>query len=391
MNNFLFKTFIPNWENTEDPAVRDRYGRLAGFVGILSNALLCIMKIAAGIFSGSIAILADGINNLADSASSIITLAGFKLASIPGDEKHPYGHARYEYVAGLIVSFLIMLVGFELLKSSASKILHPQPLTFSWTVAAVLVLSILMKLWQAAFNRAAGRRIGSLTLTATAADSRNDVLATSGVLISLLVGHFAQVNLDGWIGLAVALFIIWSGIGLIRDTISPLLGEAPDWELVKQIERIAMSCDGVLGLHDLEVHNYGPRKTFASIHVEVDAAVDVMCSHDLVDHIEKRVRDTLHINITVHMDPVNVDDPHRQPLTKLIQEAVDAHPDFLSFHDLRTVTAESHTRVLFDVAVKPDCRLTEEEILRYFNQKLAEYDDTFCAAVEIDRNYIKLN
>ncbi|MBR4862444.1 MAG: cation transporter [Firmicutes bacterium] len=391
MNNFLFRTLVRDWENTADPAVRDRYGRLAGFVGILSNALLCFMKIAVGIFSGSIAIIADGINNLADGASSVITLIGFKMSAKPEDQEHPYGHARYEYVAGLIVSFLIILVGFELLKSSLDKILHPAPLSFSWPVAAVLVLAILIKLWQAAFNRAAGKRIDSMTLLATAADSRNDVISTTAVLVSLLIGHFAQVNLDGWMGLAVALFIIWSGIGLVRDTISPLLGEAPDSELVQQIEQTAMSYSGVLGIHDLAVHNYGPGKIFASLHVEVDSVVDAMASHDLADSIEKRLREELHINITVHMDPVRVNDPNREPLKELLQQAIDAQPGFISFHDLRTVTGPTHTNVIFDVVVSQDCTLSEEEILRYFNQKLAEYDETFLASVEIDRCYITQN
>ena len=391
MNNFLFRHFIKDYENVTDPAVRDRYGRLAGIVGILSNALLCVIKIGAGLFSGSIAIIADGINNLADSASSVVTLAGFRLASIPGDEEHPYGHARYEYLAGLIVSFLIILVGFELGKTSVSKILHPEPLLFSWTAAAVLLLSIFGKLWQASFNRAAGRRISSMTLIATAADSRNDVIATSAVLASLVIGYFAEVNLDGWMGLAVAAFIVWSGIGLVRDTISPLLGEAPDSELVQQIESIAMSYDGVLSLHDLEVHNYGPGKIFASIHIEVDAAVDIMVSHDLVDSIEKHLRDQLNINITAHMDPVQIDHPDRMPLTMLIREAVNSKPEFLDFHDLRTVSGPTHTSVIFDVVVSQDCRLTEEEVHRYFNRKLSEYDEAFCADVKIDRNYIKFS
>ena len=298
MNNFLFRHFVKDYQNVTDPAVRDRYGRLAGFVGIFSNVLLCLMKVGAGLLSGSIAIIADGINNLADGASSVITLIGFKLAARPEDEEHPYGHARYEYVAGLIVSFLIMLVGFELLKSSAGKILHPSPLSFSWPVAAVLVLSILIKLWQASFNRAAGRKIDSMTLIATAADSRNDVIATSAVLVSLVAGYLGGVNLDGWMGLAVALFIIWSGIGLVRDTISPLLGEAPDSELVRQIERIACSHDGVRGIHDLAVHNYGPGKIFASVHLEVEDSVDVIKGPELVERIEKQLRDELNLTVT---------------------------------------------------------------------------------------------
>jgi len=389
MGTFLFKTFIKNHEDVKNPKVRDAYGRLAGLVGILSNLLLCLMKVAVGLISGSIAIVADGINNLADGGSAVITLLGFKLASLPEDEDHPYGHARYEYLSGLAVSIIIILVGFELVKTSVDKVLHPTPLEFSWTVVLVLAIAIAIKIWQAMFNLSAGRKIDSMTLIATGADSRNDVISTSAVLASLLIGHFAQVQLDGYMGVIVALFIMWSGIGLVRETISPLLGEAPDSELVRRIESLATGYDGVLGIHDLEVHNYGPGKIFASIHIEVDAAVDVMISHDLVDNIEKRLREDLAINITAHLDPVNVSDPKRIPLTRLLQSAIEEVPDFLSFHDLRIVAGPTHTNVIFDVVVCHSCKMSEAEILRYFNMKLSEYDDTFFAAINIDKSYIR--
>lgn len=389
MNEILFKTFIKNHDDVKNPAVRDAYGKLAGIVGIMSNALLCVMKIAIGLISGSIAIIADGVNNLADGGSSVITLLGFKLASMPEDEDHPYGHARYEYLSGLVVSFIIILVGFELLKSSIDKILNPTPLEFSWTVVLVLVLAILIKIWQAVFNISAGKKIDSLTLMATGADSRNDVISTTVVLVSLLIGHFAEVQLDGFMGVLVALFIMWSGISLVRETISPLLGEAPDSELVQEIESIAMSYDGVLGIHDLEVHNYGPGKIFASVHIEVDSAVDVMVSHDLVDNIEQRLRTDLNINITAHLDPVNVSDPNRAPLTELLRDAIAEVPEFLSFHDLRIVSGPTHTNVIFDVVVSHDCKMPESEILRFFNQKLSTYNDTFFAAINIDKSYIR--
>ncbi|MGN0713820.1 MAG: cation diffusion facilitator family transporter, partial [Anaerovoracaceae bacterium] len=290
MGTFLFRHFIKNYEDVKDPHVRDSYGKLAGVVGIISNVVLCLMKVAVGLIAGSIAIVADGINNLADSASSVITLVGFKLAAMPEDEEHPYGHARYEYLSSLAVSVIIILVGFELGKSSLDKILHPTPLDFSWTVVLVLVIAIAIKVWQALFNVSAGKRIDSMALIATGADSRNDVIATSAVLISLLIGNFCSVQIDGYMGAAVALFIIWSGISLVRETISPLLGEAPDGELVKQIEEITMSYEGALGIHDLVVHNYGPGKIFASLHIEVDASEDVMVSHDLIDNIEHRLQ-----------------------------------------------------------------------------------------------------
>lgn len=390
MGKILFKTFIKDYENVKNPAVRDAYGKLAGAVGIFSNGLLCLMKIIVGLISGSIAIVADGINNLADASSSVITLAGFKLAAMPEDDEHPYGHARYEYLSGLVVSFIIILVGVELAKSSVEKILHPTPLEFSWTVVGVLAAAILIKVWQALFNISAGKKIDSLTLMATGADSRNDVISTSVVLLSLLIGHFFDLTIDGYMGVLVALFIIWSGIGLVRETISPLLGEAPDSELVRQIETITMEYEGVLGIHDLAVHNYGPGKIFASIHIEVDAAVDIMVSHDLVDNIEHRLQHDLHINITAHMDPVNVSDPNRVPLSELIRDTIAGMDGVLSFHDLRIVPGPTHTNVIFDIVLSSDCKLSQETITKALNEKISAYNDTFFAVIDYDKSYVHL-
>ena len=362
MGNFLFKKFIKNYEDVKNPKVRDSYGKLAGIVGIISNLLLCAMKMLVGFFSGSIAIVADAVNNLADASSSVITLAGFKLASLPEDEEHPYGHARIEYIAGVVVSLIIIIVGVELGKSSFDKILHPEPLEFSIYVVIVLLLAICIKIWQALFNISAGKKINSVTLIATGADSRNDVIATTAVLISIVAGYIFNVHIDGYIGILVALFIIWSGINLVRETISPLLGEAPDPELVKEIEDITLNYDGVIGIHDLVVHNYGPGKIFASLHIEVDASEDVMGSHDLIDNIEHRLQKDLNINITVHMDPVKTDDPNRAPLSDLIRETISGLPGVLSFHDLRFVAGRTHTNVIFDVVVPYSLPWNDEEI-----------------------------
>ena len=388
MTHFLFKKFIPNYEDVKDPQVRDSYGKLAGIVGIVSNSLLCLMKIIIGAISGSIAILADGINNLADASSSVITLAGFKLASMPEDKEHPYGHARIEYLAGMLVSIIIILVGVELGKSSIDKILNPQLPEFSWTAVLVLVLAILIKIWQALFNIAAGKKIHSLTLIATGTDSRNDVISTTAVLISLFLGHYLQLEIDGYMGGAVALFIIWSGISLVRETISPLLGEAPDPELVKQIEAITMSYDGVLGVHDLAVHNYGPGKIFASIHIEVDASVNIMVSHDLVDNIEHRLARDLHIHIVAHMDPINVDDPNRAPLSEIISDTIGSMKGITSFHDLRIVPGPTHTNVIFDLVLEPDCPIEEETITRTLTEKVQAYNPSFQVVIDFDRNYV---
>lgn len=387
MGNFLFKWFIKNYENTRDPKVRDDYGKLAGIVGIISNTILCTMKILIGLISGSISIVADGINNLADGASSIITLLGFKLASLPEDEEHPYGHARIEYIAGMAVSVMILIVGFELGKSSLEKIITPEPLEFSWTVVIVLLIAIAIKVWQAIFNISTGKKINSLALIATGTDSRNDVISTVVVLLGILIGHFFNVMVDGYFGLAVAVFILWSGVSLIKETISPLLGEAPDEELVSQIEAMAMAYDGAIGIHDLIVHNYGPGKVFASMHIEVDSSVDVMESHDLIDIIEKKLSESLNILLTIHMDPVDINNPYREPLTHILNDVLREIPGALGFHDLRIVPGTTHTNVIFDVVLSHECELSQKEISDILKQKVSEFNSSFLCVIEYDMNY----
>lgn len=389
MSDFLFKKFVKDFENVKDPKVRDSYGKLAGIVGIISNGILCAMKIIIGLISGSIAIVADGINNLADASSSIITLIGFKLSALPEDEEHPYGHARIEYLAGTAVSIMIILVGFELGKSSIDKILHPAPLDFSPVVVIVLLLAIAVKIWQALFNIKTGKRIDSLALIATGADSRNDVISTVVVLIGILIGHFSGLQLDGYFGIAVALFILWSGISLVKETVSPLLGEAPDPDLVKSIEDMAFSFDGVLGIHDLVVHNYGPGKIFASIHIEVDSQVDVMISHDLVDNIEKTISRDLNILLTAHMDPVNIKDPRREPLKEIIERTISNIDGALSFHDLRIIPGNTHTNVVFDVVLHPQCEISKNDISSALIDAVHKFDPTFECVPEFDTSYVK--
>lgn len=388
MGDFLFKKFIKDYENVKNPRVRDSYGKLAGIVGILSNLLLCIMKMLVGFISGSIAIVADAVNNLADASSSVITLAGFKLASMPEDKEHPYGHARIEYIAGMVVSLIIIVVGVELGKSSFEKILHPEPLEFSIYIVIVLLLAIAIKIWQAMFNVAAGKKINSLTLIATGTDSRNDVIATSAVLLSIITGYIFDIHIDGYMGVVVALFIIWSGISLVRETISPLLGEAPDPELIKEIEDIVFSHDGVIGIHDLVVHNYGPGKIFASIHIEVDSSIDVMISHDLVDNIECQLQKDLNIFATAHMDPVNLKDPNRDPLSHVIEDAIADLDGVLNFHDLRIVPGHTHTNVVFDVVLSPECRISHEQVDDAICSKVKEYNPTFSCVINYDISYV---
>lgn len=390
MGNFLAKIFVKDYKNTSDPKVRERYGKFAGVVGIISNAILCAMKIIIGLISGSIAIVADGINNLADASSSIITLVGFKLAAAPEDKDHPYGHARIEYLTGLFISVLIIVLGLQLLSSSVDKVRDPDPLSFSYTTVIILIIAIAIKVWQALFNLWVGRTINSVALMATGADSRNDVISTSAVLLSLIIGKLLNIQLDGYMGCLVALFIIWSGIQLIRETTSPLLGEAPDEDLVRSIEEGVLSHEGVIGIHDLVVHNYGPGKIFASIHIEVDAKGDLLASHDMIDNIERYIKEGLHIEFTAHMDPVELDNPLVNQLYKEITQTIQPLEGVRSIHDLRIVPGKTHTNIIFDTVLTPSCKLSEEEISSHIEARIREIDPTYFVVITFDKAYTDL-
>lgn len=362
MITFLAKHFVKDYDNYSEPSVRKAYGKLAGMVGIISNLILCTMKILIGIFANSIAIIADGVNNLADASSSVITLLGFKLASMPEDKDHPYGHARYEYLTGLLISVLIIVVGFQLLKSSFAKVLNPDPLEFSWITVIVLVSAIGIKVWQAVFNISIGKKINSLALIATGTDSRNDVISTCAVLAGIIIGKLIGIQLDGIIGCLVALFILWSGIQLIRETISPLLGEAPDEDLVRDIQTLVLKEERVLGTHDLIVHNYGPGKVFASIHIEVDSRGGIMEIHEMIDDIEMMVKRELNIEFVAHMDPIELDNPIVDNVYKVVVSAIQQMDGVLGIHDLRVVPGKEHTNVIFDVVISTECKMTKEQI-----------------------------
>lgn len=390
MGKLLIRLFVKDYENTTDPKVRERYGKLAGAVGIASNGLLCIMKIVIGLVTHSIAIVADGINNLADASSSVITLVGFRLAAAPEDKEHPYGHARIEYISGLFVSVLIIVLGLQLLRSSVVKVLHPDPLSFHPLTLVILVIAIGIKIWQAVFNIGIGRRIDSIALRATGTDSRNDVIATTAVLVSIITGKLAGIQLDGIMGCLVALFIIWSGIQLIRETSSPLLGEAPDEELVRAIAREALSHEGVLGIHDLVVHNYGPGKIFASIHIEVDARGDLMESHDMIDNIERCIMEKLKVQFTVHMDPVEKDNPRINQLTEVIRDCVEPMEGITGIHDLRLVPGPTHTNIIFDAVVSPHCKLDEEQVKTILENEVQKLDPSYFIVITFDRAYTAL-
>lgn len=386
MIQFLVQKFIPNWQDTKNPSVRERYGVLAATVGILSNLLLFLIKILAGLLAGSISIIADAVNNLSDAGSSVITMLAFKISGKPADPKHPYGHARMEYISGMAVSFIIIFLGLQLMGSSFDKILHPQAISLSALTYLILIISVLVKLWQGIFNRKLGKQIASESLQATASDSLNDVIATSAVLISAVFYHFTQIPIDGWIGLLVAGFITFSGIKLVIETGNPLLGEAPDPEFIQKLGNSIMGYEGVIGMHDLQVHSYGPGQVFATVHAEVPANVDILVSHDIIDNIEREVGADLGINLVIHMDPVVTDNEQINLLREQIAQIVKSVDTDLSMHDFRAVSGPSHTNLVFDVVVPPGFEMDDERVTQVISEKAKKLGNYFCV-ITIDRNY----
>ncbi len=385
MTEFLVRRFIPRWEEARDPAVRQQYGRLGSIVGILVNLLLSGGKLAAGALSGSVAITADGVNNLSDAGSSLISLVSFRLAARPADAEHPFGHARIEYLSSMAVAVLILLLGVELAQTSLGKIFSPEEAAFSWLTVGVLVLSILAKLWLYRFNRSLGRRIDSELMAATAADSLSDVLATTGVLISTAASPFLGFSLDGYMGVLVAVFILRSGAEIIREAMDKLLGQAPTGELVAEIESYVRSYDGVMDCHDLVVHSYGPGRCFATVHAEVPAGRDIMASHDIIDNIERDIFREKGIHLVIHMDPVVTDDVRVEQLRRLVREVLAEVGTELTFHDFRIVAGPSHTNMIFDISAPFAFPLGDSELCRRMEEKLKERDNSLFAVITVDR------
>ena len=388
MTQFLIRCFIKRPDDVKDAAVRTAYGNLASLVGMACNILLCIGKLLAGTLFGSIAIMADALNNLSDASSNVVSLIGFRLAAKAPDAEHPYGHARYEYLAGLVVSVTILAIGLSLLKESALKVLHPTPVAFSWLSIGVLAASILVKLWLSGFNRAVGKKINSETLMATAADSRNDVLTTGAVLLSTVLCSLTGYGImDGIMGVGVAAFILWSGWGLVMDTLSPLLGESPSPELVEHIERTVMSYPGVLGMHDLMVHDYGPGHQFASLHVEFPAETDPLTAHDVIDNIENDFLQKDRLQVTIHYDPIVTADASVGVLRARLQEHARQLDPQLSIHDLRIVPGDSHTNVLFDLVFPAGYTGDIDQMLAKMCQFVKEQDPKYCCVVKVEQSY----
>jgi len=388
MISILAKRFIKDYNNMKSPHVRHSYGMLCGIVGIVLNILLFAGKFLAGTISHSIAITADAINNLSDAGSSFITLAGFKLASQKPDPDHPYGHGRIEYLSGLFVSLLIILMAVELIKTSFNKIIHPTETTISPLVIIILVASILVKLYMSVYNSKVGKQIDSAALLATAADSRGDMLATLLVLISSSIAYFFGIQIDGYCGLLVGLFILYAGFNAAKDTINPLLGKAPDKEYVEKIEEIVTSHDLILGIHDMMIHDYGPGRVVVSLHAEVPSDGDILEMHDLIDHIEHDLSEMCNCEAVIHMDPISVNDPETAELKEKIRSIITSIDEKLQFHDFRIVKGPTHTNLLFDVLVPYKFPIKDSELIVMIDRKVKELNPTYFIVVKVDHTYI---
>lgn len=381
----LSRIFIKDASNVQQPSVRQAYGILCGAVGIFLNLCLFAGKFIAGAVSNSIAITADAFNNLSDAGSSIITLIGFHMAGQKPDPDHPFGHGRIEYISGLLVSILIILMGFELLKSSFTKIIHPEDLAFSPVIIVILAASILVKCYMYFYNRQIGKKINSAAMSATAADSLSDSISTAVVLASTLTAHFSGLAIDGWCGLAVGLFICYSGFNAAKDTISPLLGQAPDREFVQQVNDIVMAHEGVLGIHDLIVHNYGPGRVLISLHAEVPADGNILTLHDMIDTIEHELRSTLSCHAVIHMDPICVNDEQTERLKKMVKGYLSEISDTLTMHDFRIVAGPTHTNLIFDVVTPYNFAMPDDELIKLINDKIHAGNPQYFAVIDVDK------
>lgn len=388
---FIRKLFIKNYQDTQNPKVRFRYGLVAGIFGIISNALLCVFKLIVGVVGNSITIIADAINNLSDAGSSVVTLVGFKLSATPPDNDHPFGHARYEYITSLLVSVTVLFIGILLLKSSIEKCITPEEVSVSVYTYVVLGVAIAMKLVQMLIYLDFSKAINSGALKASAADSRNDVLATVAVLISTIVIDVAgdkispKVSVDGIMGIAVSAFIIVSSILLIKEAMSPILGEKPPKELVDKITAKILSYDGVIGVHDLVVHSYGENHCFVVAHVEVPADVDITKSHDVIDNIEHDFWNEMHVRITIHMDPVDTKNKQLAVLKLRAQNAIANLDENLSLHDFRLVSGQTHTNMLFDVVIPYGSKITLDDVKDALKKEFGNDPVKYFFVIDMDR------
>lgn len=387
MIELLAKKLIPDYKETNKTSVRLAYGVLCGGVGIFFNILLFAAKIFAGIVSGSVAIVADALNNLSDAGSSVIMMVGFKMSGHKPDPEHPFGHGRIEYLTGLIVSFIIILMGIELVKTSVTKIITPGELVCGVPTIIILVLSILVKLYMYSYNRKIGTKLSSAAMNATAMDSFSDTIATTAVLLATLISQYTGLKLDGYMGLIVSLFILYTGFESAKDVIDPLLGSKPDPEFVKTIEKFVVSFDEIVGIHDLIIHDYGPGRMMISLHAEIPSNSDIMEAHDTIDNIERKLFETLGAHAVIHMDPVVVDDVRNNRMKRLTELIVKSVDESLKIHDFRMVVGPSHTNLIFDVLLPYEVKLTEEEVREQITQKVTDLPGNHYAVIEIDRPF----
>lgn len=382
---FLAKKFIKHHDDFTRESVREQYGKLTSITGIGANVFLFAGKFIVGLFVNSVSIRADAINNLSDAGSSIISLVSFKLSSKPADREHPYGHARYETIASMLVAALILALGIELIQGSWVKIVDPEPIVFSFISVVILSVSILVKLWMYSYNKKYAKLLSSSMMDATAADSISDVMATGAVLISTILSPILHFQLDGYMGIIVALFIMKTGYDIIREALDVLLGKAPDETFVKALIERINSYDGVLGIHDLMVHNYGPQRTFASVHVEVDGNINVFTSHDMIDNIEREIQEEFHISLVIHMDPINTDDEMTNQLKDYINGIVTAIDERLSIHDFRIVSGDTHTNLIFDISIPYEVKQTNQELFDKIEKDVKKDHRDYFLVITFDR------
>lgn len=388
MIHFLSSIFIRDHKNYTSPAVRQAYGMLCGAVGIVLNILLFFAKWLAGTLSGSIAITADAFNNFSDAGSSVITLIGFKLSGQKPDTEHPFGHGRMEYISGLFVSVAILIMGFELIKSSVEKILHPEPIDSSPIVISILIVSILVKVYMFYYNHSLGKTLQSTTMNATAMDSLSDSVSTILVLAATIISHFTGWILDGWFGVLVGIFIFYTGITTMKDTIDPLLGQKPDKELVTEIEALVSAHSIICGVHDLVVHDYGPGRMMISLHAEVSADGNILKIHDEIDNIEHELQNHFNCIATIHMDPIDTNDAEVVQMSQTVKALAEQINPLFKIHDFRVVKGPSHTNLIFDVVVPYSCKQTDEEVIKALNDKIRGLDSgQYFAVIQIDRDY----
>ena len=389
MTDFLVKLFVKNYQDTDNTDVRTSYGVLSSIVGTICNVLLFMAKLLIGLFMHSLAIMADAFNNLSDAASSVISFIGVKMANKPADKEHPFGHGRIEYIAALIVSFLVIEVGFTFFKSSIEKIRNPQEISFKWIPFLFLLLSVGVKLWMSLFNRKLGKRIQSKVMLATSADSLGDVITTSATIVSILICHFTSVNIDAYAGLLVSLIVMWAGISIARDTLEPLIGQGADPDLYRRITKEVKAYDGIVGTHDLIVHNYGPGRSIASIHAEVPRDVNIEVSHEIIDKIEREVGAKLNILLVIHMDPVETHNAEVLAMKEKLGCIIAALDPELTFHDFRVVKGQERINLIFDLEIPFSYGQKESErVAGQIRALMKEIDPRFECVIDMDKSFI---